>query len=104
MTGTTPQQFAALVDRAIREGLTCRRDRRNPHLMLVSSSKDTHRFYRVTRTHCTCKSFHLHHVCKHLVYAAHMADTGQAPFRGVARPLEVKEVVIGEVIRARVAA
>ncbi len=30
MTGTTPQQFANLVDRAIRtirEGITCRRDR-----------------------------------------------------------------------------
>lgn len=35
----------------------------------------------------------------------HMADTGQAPFRGRdARPLEVTAVVIGEVIRARVAA
>ncbi len=53
MTGTTPQQFANLVDRAIRairEGITCRRDRKNPHLMLVSSRTHAGIWYRVTRT------------------------------------------------------
>lgn len=105
MTGTTtPKQFATLVDRAIREGLTCRRDRKNPHLMLVSSRTHVGIWYRVTRTSCGCLG-HMHHgVCCHRALAIHMADTGQAPFRAVASPLEVTAVVIGEVIRASVAA
>lgn len=104
MTGTTPQQFASLVDRAIREGLTCRRDRKNPHLMLVNSRTHVGVWYRVTRTSCGCLAHKHLGVCPHRALACHMADSGQAPFRGVARPLQVKAVVISEVIRARVAA
>jgi len=98
MTGTTPQQFANLVDRAIREGLRCRRDRKNPHLMLVSSRTHKGTWYRVTRTSCGCLGHKHNGVCCHRALACHMADSGQAPFRGVARPLQVKAVVIGTTI------
>lgn len=104
MTGTTPQQFANLIDRAIREGLKARRHHSNPHLALVSSSQNPKAWYRVTRTHCTCPSHRRFGVCKHRALILELVDSGRLPFIGKCAPVEVTAVVVGEVIRARVTA
>ncbi len=86
-------QMTQLLHRAQNEGLIARRHHRNPRLMLVSSSRDSHVWYRVTRTSCTCKAHQHYGVCKHRMLAIYAAERGLAPFRGQVIPVVTAVVV-----------
>lgn len=75
----TPQRNA-LVRRALYEALTIRVNPSAPYIAHVSSTYRPGRFFRVTRTSCTCFTFQHQGICKHQAVCCYLADAGLPPF------------------------